>query len=82
MQKLKAFNLLTQIALPSLTIGAQIATALKFPEWGLIVNFIAQPFWLYSSWKSFKQAGQAGILINTLIFTVVTFFGIVNYWLL
>jgi len=76
------FNNLVQFALPSLTIGAQIATSLKFPQYGLILNLLAQPFWLYSSWKSWKQAGQIGILITTIIFAIITLFGIVNYWFL
>ncbi len=65
-----------------LTIGAQIAIALKYPQWGLIINLASQPFWLYSSWKSYKEAGQIGILITTVIFTVITILGIINYWFL
>ncbi len=82
MNKQKIFNTLTQIALPSLTIGAQIATALKYPQFGLIINLIAQPFWLYSSYKAYRQAGQIGILITSIIFTLVTAGGIINYWFL
>ncbi|MCL5410999.1 MAG: hypothetical protein M1324_04080 [Patescibacteria group bacterium] len=80
MKNSKVFNNIAQIALPLLTIGAQVATSLKFPQWGLIINLTAQPFWFYSSWKSFKQAGQIGILITTVIFTIVTALGIINYW--
>ena len=82
MDKKSLFNNFAQIALPSLTIGAQIATSSKYPQFGLIINLIAQPFWLYSSWKAFKQAGQIGILVTTVIFTIVTMMGIVNYWFL
>jgi hypothetical protein len=82
MNKEKSFNLATQFALPGLTIGAQIATSLKYPQFGLIINLLAQPFWLYSSWKSYKQAGQIGFLITTIIFTVITAMGIINYWYL
>lgn len=81
-KKEKLFSGVAQFALPGLTIGAQIATSLKFPQYGLIMNLIAQPFWLYSSWKAWRQAGQVGILITTIIFTIVTAFGIINYWLL
>lgn len=77
----KTFNAISQFALPGLTIGGQIAIALKFPQFGLILNLMAQPFWFYSSWKAYKQAGQLGILVNTTIFTLVTVVGIVNYWL-
>ena len=78
----KLFDRFAQFALPSLTIGAQIITALKYPEWGLVVNLAAQPFWLYSSWKAYKQAGQSGVLVTTIIMTIVLTFGIINYWLL
>jgi len=81
-KKEKLFNNVAQFALPGLTIGAQIATSLKYPRFGLIINLMAQPFWLYSSWKAYKQAGQIGILITTIIFTIITAMGIINYWFL
>lgn len=81
-KKEKLFNNVAQFALPGLTIGAQIATSLKYPQFGLIINLMAQPFWLYSSWKAYKQAGQIGILITTIIFTIITAMGIINYWFL
>lgn len=76
------FNTFAQIALPCLTIGAQIATSLRYPQFGLIINMVAQPFWLYSTWKSYKKAGQIGTLISVIIFTLITAFGIINYWFL
>jgi hypothetical protein len=78
----KFFNTLTQFAIPILTISGQLVIALKSPQWGLILALSSQPFWLYSSWKAYKQAGQSGMLINTAIFTMITIFGIVNYWFL
>jgi len=79
--KEKYFNKMAQFALPVFTIGAQAAVALKYPQWGLAIGMIAQPFWLYSAWKSYKQAGQVGILITTIIVTLVIGAGLVNYWL-
>lgn len=79
MKKEKIINHVVQVAIPVLTIGAQIAIAFKFPLWFLIISLSAQPFWFYSAWKSYKQAGQSGVLINTIIFTAVTIFGIINY---
>lgn len=76
------FNTFAQIALPSLTIGAQIATSLRYPQFGLIINMVAQPFWLYSTWKAYKKAGQIRTLISVIIFTLITAFGIINYWFL
>ena len=70
----------TQILLPLLTIGAQIATAFKHPEFGLLINLIAQPFWLYSSYQAFRHAKQIGILVSTVIYTLVTAAGVLNYW--
>lgn len=78
----KIFDKATQIAIPTLTTGSQILISLKYPQWGLIVLILAQPFWLYSTWKSYKQADQIGIFVNTVIYTVITIFGIINYWIL
>jgi hypothetical protein len=73
-------NVFAQFAIPILTISAQAVTALKYPEWGLIINMLAQPFWLYSSWKAYKEAKQVGIFITTIVLTVVIGLGILNYW--
>ncbi|KKP60566.1 MAG: hypothetical protein UR56_C0022G0013 [Candidatus Roizmanbacteria bacterium GW2011_GWC2_34_23] len=35
------FNTITQIAIPVLTVGTQIAIALKYPQWGLVINLIS-----------------------------------------
>jgi len=80
MENQRIFNSATQVLIPSLTIGAQVATALKYPEYGLIVNLCAQPFWLYSGWKAWRKAGQSGIFVNSILFTIITTMGIVNYW--
>ncbi len=78
----KRFNLLAQFVIPTLTISAQIAVALKIPQWGLLISMSAQPFWLYSSWKAYKKAGQIGLFITAIIITIVFGFGIFNYWVL
>jgi len=81
MEKNKSlFNTVTQVAIPVLTVGTQIAIALKYPQWGLVINLIAQPFWLYSAWKSYKKAGQIGLFITTVLVTIVISLGIVNYF--
>jgi len=80
MEKKSFMNVITQFALPIMTIGVQVAIAFKYPQWGLIINLIAQPFWIYSSWKSYKQAGQIGMLITTIIVTIIIAAGIINYW--
>jgi len=63
-----------------MTIAVQAAIALKLPQWGLVINMLAQPFWIYSAWKSYKQAGQTGLLVTTLIVTIIIGLGIINYW--
>jgi len=76
------FDLLTQFALPGLTISAQIAIALKYPKWGLVISMVAQPFWMYSGWKAYKESGQIGLFITTIILTIVVALGLINYWIL
>ena len=73
------FEKITQISIPVLTIGSQLATSLKYPKLGLFIVLFAQPFWLYSSYKAYKIAGQSGMLVTTIISIFVTIFGIVNY---
>jgi preprotein translocase subunit Sec63 len=80
MNKKKLFNSFTQFALPIFTIGGQVLTSLKFPQYGLIFGLMAQPFWLYSTWKAYRQAEQIGVFINTVIFTIITALGVINYW--
>ena len=82
MQIEKRVNLIAQIAIPGLTILAQILIAFKYPSWGLIVNLCAQPFWIYSGWKAYKQAGQMGLFLTTIVMTIVITFGVINYWFL
>ncbi len=82
MKNEKMFNSLTQFALPVLTLGGQLAVAIKYPQWGLTIALASQPFWLYSSWKAYKQAGQIGIFVNTVFFCLITLFGVINYWIL
>ncbi len=82
MKKEKIFDLVSQFAIPILTIGSQIVLSLKYPQWALWLNLFAQPFWLYSTWKSYKKVGQIGMFINTVAFTAITIVGLVNYWIL
>jgi len=82
MKKEKIFDLVTQFAIPILTLSSQVFISLKFPQWGLFVNLLAQPFWLYSTWKAYKKVGQIGMFINTVAFTLITIYGLINYWLL
>ena len=78
-KKKHRFDIVTQRAIPILTIGGQILISLKLPEWGLIVSLCAQPFRLYSSRKSYKKAGQAGMFVNLLIYITIVAIGVINY---
>lgn len=80
MQKGTTFDSIVQFAIPILTVGAQITLSFKYPQYALILNLIAQPFWLYSTWKSYKQVGQIGIFVNTIFMTLVIIMGVINYW--
>jgi hypothetical protein len=77
----KQFNIFTQFAIPILVILSMTLVSFKLPQWGLIVNLAVQPFYLYSTWKSYKKAGQIGLLVTTIIMTIVLSFGIINYWI-
>jgi ABC-type phosphate transport system permease subunit len=78
----KMFNKISQFAIPILTISSVLLISLKFPGWGLVANICAQPFWLYSTWKAYKKAGQVGMFVNTVIITAIASFGVINYFFL
>lgn len=75
------FNKATQFAIPTLTISMQLAIAMKRPEYGLIFSFVAQPFWIYSAHRSYKEAGQIGLFITTVTVAVIVTLGLANYWI-
>ncbi|MDD3006663.1 MAG: hypothetical protein PHX30_03730 [Candidatus Pacebacteria bacterium] len=72
----------SQFLIPLFTIGGYALTGFKHPEWGLIISLIGQPFWFYSSYKAYKEAGQSGLLITSIIVTFMILLGIINYWFL
>ncbi len=74
------FDKLTQILLPVLTVGGYFLTANKMPKAGFIIATISQVFWLYTSYQSYKKAGQVGILITTIVMTIINLYGIYNWW--
>ncbi len=73
---------MSQFAIPVFTVASFLLISLKFPGWGLVANLCAQPFWIYSTWKAYKKAGQVGMFINSLLITIIVSFGVVNYFLL
>ena len=76
------FNTLMQVGLVGFTGLGFLLTSLKLPQYGLVANLISQVFWIYSSYKAWRQADQIGIFIATICITLILIGGIVNYWLL
>lgn len=82
MVKYFTFHNFMQVGLIFFSISGFLLMSMKLPQYGLVLSFVAQIFWLYSSHKAWKQAGQSGIFINTIIVTMIFGYGVVNYWFL
>lgn len=82
MKKYLNWNGVAQVGLIIFTMLGFLLTSLKLPQYGLVFNLISQVFWIYSSYKAWKNANQIGMFINTLMITVILLWGIINYWIL
>ena len=82
MKKYLTFNALAQVCLVFFTCLGFLLTALKLPEYGLISNLIGEIFWIYSTYRAWKEAGQGGMFVNTIITTLILIAGVINYWFL
>lgn len=82
MNNLFSFNNLMQAGLTAFTLLGILFTSLKMPQYGLILILISEFFWLYSSYRAWKDAGQIGIMITTVVYTIIVIVGVVNYWFL
>ncbi|MDD2891582.1 MAG: hypothetical protein PHQ95_01320 [Candidatus Gracilibacteria bacterium] len=82
MKKYFTFNNIMQVGLLVFTTAGFLLMSMKMPQYGLIVTLIAQIFWVYSSYKAWKQAGQIAIFINTIALTIIFGYGVLNYWIL
>jgi len=80
MKKHLTLNNFVQVCLVLFTSLGFLLTALKLPQYGLIASLIGEVFWLYASYKAWKQAGQIGIFVNTIIITTIVLYGVLNYW--
>src|SRR5262249_20631569 len=58
-----------------------LLTSLKLPHYGVIANLVGQVFWLYSSYRAWREADQIGIFISTICITLILAYGVTNYWL-
>jgi len=59
-----------------------LLVSMKLSQYGVIMSLIAQIFWIYSSHKAWKKAGQISIFINAIAMTFVFGYGVLNYWVL
>jgi hypothetical protein len=75
-------NTIVQIGITFFTLLGFVLTAFKLPQYGLISNLISQPFWLYSTYKSWKEANQIGAFITTILLALAILYGVINYWFL
>ncbi|MDE2079201.1 MAG: hypothetical protein KGI73_02335 [Patescibacteria group bacterium] len=80
MKRLATLNTLMQVGLVFFTMLGFLLTSLKLPQYGLIANLVSEIFWLYSSYKAWKEADQIGILITTIVITLILVAGVINYW--
>lgn len=71
-----------QVGLVGFSLTGFLLTSLKLPQYGLISLLISEIFWLYSSYKAWREAKQLGIFITTVFVTGTVLFGVINYWFL
>jgi len=75
-------NMLFQVGLVFFSITWLLLISMKMPEYGLIMTLISQVFWLHSTYRAWKEADQIGLFINTVLYTMITLYGVINYWFL
>ena len=75
------FDKFVQIFLPIFAIASWVLTAIKHPEYGLILAFLAQLLWLYVTYNGWKKANQVGGFVTTIFEILIITFGIFNYWI-
>ena len=73
-------NILMQVCLVVCTGLGFLLTSLKLPHYGVIANLVGQVFWLYSSYRAWREADQIGIFISTVVITLILIYGVTNYW--
>ncbi len=76
------FNAFVQVCLTFFTVLGFALTAFKLPQYGLIAALVSQIFWLYSSYKAWREANQIGIFITTIFIIITIVWGLLNYWAL
>ena len=79
-EKYNWFDRFVQIFLPIFAVASWLLTSIKYPEYGLLVAFIAQTLWLYVTYYGWKKANQVGGFVTTVFEISIITFGIFNYW--
>ena len=79
---MRIWNAVVQVCMPLFTIMGFLLVSMKLPQWGVISGLISEIFWLYASWRAWKEAEQIGIFINTVLATLIFIYGVINYWFL
>ncbi len=74
-------NTLMQAGLIVFTVAGFLLTSLRLPDYGVIANLISQAFWLYSSYRAWREANQVGMFVCNILITFIVFYGVGNYWL-
>ena len=69
-----------QAGLISFSLFGFLLVALKLPRYGLISSLVSQIFWLYSSYKAWREANQFGIFLVSIAATMIFAAGVINYW--
>ena len=62
-----------QVGLVGFTMLGFLLTAFKLPQYGLVSNLVSEVFWIYSSYKAWKEANQVGIFITAILITIILF---------
>ena len=60
-----------------ITVWLTQCKKLSWRRWACIFGFVAQPFWIYTTW----HAGQTGLFVMAILYTLVWMQGIWNHWI-
>jgi len=79
---MKIWDLTVQVCLPTFTILGFLLTSLKLPQYGVISGLISQIFWASAAYRAWKEANQWGIVLTSIVATLIFIYGVINYWFL
>ena len=77
------FSTTIQVGLIALTLIGTMLIALELPEYGIVIQWVAQIFWLYNTYIIYRDDNtQWGMFVLSIIMALVIWYGILNYWYL